>query len=206
MATLNYSGLPAGATIILQDNLYIVQRGTVQHGLIVRVLQVEKTGQISVRGLRDSRYAILFQDPNLVQHAVFAVDVGDPSQFRRRLIHRIPPAVILQAAVAEDDRIELSWCLSPEGFEAQRYSGWARKECEAKWAEVGAAQQPQARMLALSGLAPDTNYDVRVRAENQEGRSRGYSNVRLVRTNPSTNENTNLVHGGSFEHAVWSQE
>lgn len=204
MATLNASGLPAGATVIVQDNLYVVKRGAEQHGLIVRVLTVPASGRLTVPALRDSRYALLFTDPRLVPHAVFALDVGDPARFRRTLVHRIPPAVSLVSATAAGETVELVWRLSPEGFEADRYSAWARAAGESTWAEVGAVARPQARSLVLTGLAPDTDTEIRVKAENSEGRSRGGSNVRTVRTNTAVAGNGNLVSGGSFEKSVWN--
>lgn len=203
MATLNYSGLPEGAIVTIQDNMYLVQRGAVQHGLIVNVLRVPDSGQLTVTGLRESRYSLLFNDPRLVQHSVFALDLGDPANFRRHLVHGIPPVVTLTSAEAVEDTVELTWLLSPEGHEAHRYSAWVRPQGETQWVEAGAVTQGQARSLTIAGLSPDTDYEARLRAENSEGRSRGYSNVLTVRTNTSTKQNTNLVVDGSFEKSVW---
>ena len=203
MATLNYSGLPAGAIVTIQDNLYLVQRGAESHGLIVNVLRVPDSGQITATGLRESRYSLLFNHPRLVQHSVFAIDVGDPANFRRRLVHSIPPVVTLQTAEAVEDTVELTWVLSPEGHEAHRYSAWVRVQGSSEWVEAGAVTQGQARSLTIANLSPDTDYEARIRAENSEGRSRGYSNTLTVRTNTSTKQNSNLVVDGSFEKSVW---
>ena len=204
MATLVQSGLPAGAVFVLQDNLFLVDRGGRQHGLLVRTGKIPATGVLSLTGLRDSNYALLFQPLHLVNQSRLSIDVGDRAAFRRRLEHVVPPPVILLSAVAEGLRVELTWTLTADGFPGHRVVAQAQAVSSPVWRDVAETRDRQARHLVVDDLASRTTYAFRIRQETVEGRYRGYSRSQSATTGEDEGTITaNLQRGGSFEESVW---
>ena len=204
MATLVQSGLPAGAVFVLQDNLFLVDRGGLQHGLLVRTGKVPETGTLTLSELRDSNYALLFRPLALVNQSRLSIDVGDRAAFRRRLEHVVPPPVILLSAVAEGLRVELTWTLTADGFPGHRVVVQAQAAGSPAWRDVAETRDRQTRHLVVGGLASRTTYAFRIRQETVEGRYRGYSRSRVATTGEDEGTNTaNLQRGGSFEENVW---
>lgn len=205
MATLVQSGLPAGAVYVLQDNLFLVDRGGRQHGLLVRTGKVPQTGVLSLPGLRDSNYALLFRPLHLVNQSRFSIDVGDRASFRRRLEHVVPPPVILLTAVADGLNVELTWTHPADGFAGHRVVAQAQAAGSPVWEDVAETRDRQARRLVVAGLQGGTSYAFRIRQETVEGRFRGTSRVLNAKTGdaPAGDGSVNLQRGGSFETEVW---
>lgn len=205
MATLVQSGLPAGAVFVLQDNLFRVDRGGRQHGLLVRTGKIPATGVLSLTGLRDSNYALLFRPLHLVNQSRLSIDVGDRAAFRRRLEHVVPPPVILQSAVAVGQDVELFWTHPADGFAGHRVVVQAQAAGSPAWQDVAETRDRQARHLVVEGLAGGTTYAFRIRQETVEGRFRGYSRSLAATTGdaPAGDGSVNLQWGGSFEMEVW---
>lgn len=205
MATLTQSGLPAGAVYVLQDNLCEVERGGQRHGLLVRMGVVPDTGTLSLGGLRDSNYALLFRPLALVNQSRLSIDVGDRSVFRRRLEHAVPPPVILLSAVATDLSVELTWTYPADGFQGARVVAQAQAAGSPGWTDMAETRDRQARSLSITGLQATTTYAFRVRQETVEGRYRGTSRCLSATTgeDPGQDGSTNLQQGGSFEMEVW---
>ena len=205
MATLTQSGLPAGAVYVLQDNLCEVDRGGKRHGLLVRTGKVPETGMLSLGGLRDSNYALLFRPLHLVNQSRLSIDVGDGAAFRRRLEHVVPPPVILLSAVATDLSVELAWTHPADGFQGERVVAQAQAQGSPVWTDVAETRDRQARTLVVTDLLSNTAYAFRVRQETVEGRTRGYSRSLSATTGdgPEQDGSTNLQRGGSFEVEAW---
>ncbi|MFA7332481.1 MAG: fibronectin type III domain-containing protein [Candidatus Delongbacteria bacterium] len=204
MATLVQSGLPVGAVFVLQDNLFLVDRGGRQHGLLVRTGTIPETGVLSLGGLRDSNYALLFRPLHLVNQSRLSIDVGDRSTFRRRLEHVVPPPVILLSAVADGLDVELAWTHPADGFAGHRVVAQAQAAGSPVWRDVAETRDLQARRLVVTGLLGGTSYAFRVRQETVEGRYRGYSRSLVATTGEDERDNAaNLQWGGSFEERVW---
>ena len=205
MATLVQSGLPAGAVYVLQDNLFLVDRGGRQHGLLVRTGKVPASGVLSLPGLRDSNYALLFRPLHLVNQSRLSLDVGDRAAFRRRLEHVVPPPVILLSAVAEGLDVELTWAHPADGFAGHRVVAQAQVAGSPVWRDVAETRDRQATRLRVEDLAGGTAYTFRIRQETVEGRFRGYSRALSATTGeaPAGDGSVNLQWGGSFETEVW---
>ncbi len=205
MATLVQSGLPAGAVFVLQDNLFLVDRGGRQHGLLVRTGTIPVTGVLSLGGLRDSNYALLFRPLSLVNQSRLSIDVGDRVAFRRRLEHVVPPPVILLSAVATDLSVELAWTHPADGFQGERVVAQAQAQGSPAWRDVAETRDRQARSLVVTDLLSSTTYAFRIRQETVEGRSRGTSRSLSATTGdgPEQDGSTNLQRGGSFEVEAW---
>jgi hypothetical protein len=205
MATLVQSGLPQGAVYVLQDNLFLVDRGGRQHGLLVRTGKVPETGVLTLTGLRDSNYALLFRPLHLVGQSRLSLDVGDRAAFRRRLEHVVPPPVVLLSAVASGLDVELIWAHPADGFGGHRVVVQAQAAGSPAWRDVAETRDRQARYLVVTGLAGGTTYAFRIRQETVEGRFRGYSRSLAATTGdaPAGDGSVNLQWGGSFEMEVW---
>jgi hypothetical protein len=204
VAALVQSGLPAGAVYVLQDNLCEVERDGQRHGLLVRTGKVPETGVLSLGGLRDSNYALLFRPLALVNQSRLSIDVGDRAAFRRRLEHVVPPPVILLSAVADGLDVELAWTHPADGFAGHRVVAQAQAAGSPNWRDVAETRDRQARRLVVTGLLGGTTYAFRVRQETVEGRYRGYSRNLVAMTGDDERDNeANLQWGGSFEERVW---
>ena len=205
MATLVQSGLPQGAVFILQDNLFQVDRGGRQHGLLVRTGTIPATGVLSLTGLRDSNYALLFRPLSLVNQSRLSIDVGDRAAFRRRLEHVVPPPVILLSATASGQDVELIWAHPADGFAGDRVVAQAQEAGSPAWRDLAETRDRQARHLVVEGLAGGTTYAFRIRQETVEGRFRGYSRNLVATTGdaPAGDGAVNLQRGGSFEVEAW---
>jgi hypothetical protein len=205
MATLTQSGLPPGAVYVLQDNLCEVERGGQRHGLLVRTGVIPETGALSLTGLRDSNYALLFRPLSLVTQSRLSIDVGDRAAFRRRLEHVVPPPVILLSAVTDGLDVELAWTHPADGFQGERVIAQAQAAGSPLWKDVAETRDRQARTLVVTDLMSTTAYAFRVRQVTSEGRHRGYSRTVSATTGDGHEQDgsTNLQRGGSFEMEAW---
>jgi hypothetical protein len=160
---------------------------------------------LSLTGLRDSNYALLFRPLALVAQSRLSIDVGDRASFRRRLEHVVPPPVILLAAVADGLAVELTWTHPADGFAGHRVVAQAQGAGSPAWRDMAETRDRQARHLVVAGLAGGTSYAFRIRQETVEGRFRGYSRSLAATTGdaPAGDGSVNLQWGGSFEMEAW---
>ena len=204
MPTLVRGSLPPGAVVYVIDKLSRIRKGGKTQGRIVRVAIVPDTGVLSLSGLRDSVYALLFHALKHTGSAVYALDVGDPALFREEVLYAVPPAVVLLSADSAAVEVEVVWTLPPGGWNAAWYEVlWRIADSGKPWSLGGQTTNGHLRTLCITGLPPDTDLQIAVLAKNQQGRHRGRSNVLKVRTSASTAQGRNLVLGGSFEAGVW---
>lgn len=193
MAALVQGGLPAGAVVLVQDNL---RRGTVggaRRALTVRTAIVPSSGILTVEGLPDSNYALLFPQAALTRHAILSIDVGDRSAFPRVGRWPVPPQVVLELPVVSGLDVTLAWRVQAAALDAARFVVETRLTGDPTWETLNEIADPLARSLGVRLPLQNKDYDLRVKALNAEGRFQAASNVQALTTGVDPNVPTGAL-------------
>jgi len=202
---LTLSGLPVGRSAVLYDLLARVQRDGKWCSLPVRVVTVATDGTLTITGLRDSRYALLFTAPALVVFSRYRIEVGEPGNYRTRYLGdavETPLLTQVSSVVANNEiGLQFKWSLRND-YGVTHYELYAERQ------DVDAAGVPviipgrNARSGILPAVQPETQYECYLVACGLRLKSKPSHRI-SVTTPQCPIAEPNLIINGNFEQMVW---
>lgn len=176
----NLPGMPPGGIAILYDKLHQVFERNKYSSKAVGTFYVDSDGVMRFTDLRDSIYRVLFQN---LEHQKYNTEfsVGDSDKFETISSNDLPYPVIISGITTGLDSLNqaflnISWVLDShkiDGF----YEVWAKKSSSSSYTKWTTIYNAQAREYTLIPLDYSTDYQVYIRTTNQDGLSRGISNI-----------------------------
>jgi len=204
-AILNLSGLPQGRTATLYDLLARTRVVNKWQSIPVRVATVSDDGTLTINGLRDSRYALLFSEPKAMSFSRFKLDVGDKSKYRTIYLSDPIPAPVLQSVIAfvrlNEIVARLSWTIQSD-VAVTAFDVYRKCENESAFTLVHTVADRTARQCEMIGLQAESRFEWYIVARGMGQFMRRSNTVEMV-TPVSPVAEPNLIVNGNFETATW---
>jgi len=204
-AILNLSGLPPQRTATLFDLLARTRVGNKWQSIPVRVVTVSDDGTLTINGLRDSRYALLFAGLTVMSFSRFKLDVGDKSKYRTIYLSDPIPAPVLQSAIAlvrlNEIVARLSWAIKSD-VAVTAFDVYRKRESETAFTLVHSVADRTARQCEIIGLQAESLYQWYIVARGA-GQLIRRSNIVEMVTPPAPVAEPNLIVNGNFETVAW---
>lgn len=204
-AILNLSGLPPQRTATLYDLLARTRRDGKWQSIPVRVVSVPDCGTLTINGLRDSRYALLFSDPTAMPFSRFKLDVGDRTKYLTIYLSDPIPAPVLQSAIAfvrlNEIVARFNWTIQSD-VAVVAFDIYRKCENESAFTLVHTVADWTARSCEVTGLQAENRYQWYIVARGA-GQLLRKSNVVEMITPQSPVAEPNLIVNGNFETATW---
>lgn len=204
-AILTLTGLPPHRTATLFDLLARTKRDGKWQSIPVRVVTIASDGSLVVTGLRDSRYALLFEGSDAVQYGKWKLDVGDKTKYRTIYLSDPIPTPVLQSVVVSIRLNEivarLSWIIKND-IAVVAFDIYQKCGSDSMFTLVQTITDCTARSCEVTGLQAESRYQWYVVARGAGQLSRRSNIVEIV-TPQSPVAEPNLIVNGNFETAIW---
>ena len=204
-AILNLSGLPTNRSAILYDLLARTNRNGKWESIPVRVVTIADDGTLTVTGLRDSRYALLFTIPKLTTYSRYKLDFGDKSKYRRIYLSDPLPAPALESAIPviqlNEIVVTIHWRITSDQA-VQSFDVYTRQENISKFALSLSVPDRTSRFCELRNLQAESSYECYLIARGIGMQSKR-SNVVTFTSPPLPVSEPNLIINGNFEVSSW---
>ena len=204
-AILNLSGLPPQRTATLYDLLARTRVGNKWQSIPVRVVTVSDDGTLTINGLRDSRYALLFSEPKAMSFSRFKLDVGDKSKYRTIYLSDPIPGPVLQSVTTiirlNEIVARLAWTIRTD-VAVTAFDVYRKRDSETAFVLVHSVADRTARSCEITGLQADSRFQWYIVACGT-GQLFCRSNVVEMVTPVSPVAEPNLIINGNFETAAW---
>ncbi len=204
-AILNLSGLPPKRAATLFDLLARTRRDSKWQSIPVRVVSVSDDGTLTINGLRDSRYALLFSDPTAMSFSRFKLDVGDKSKYRTIYLSDPIPTPVLQSVVGSVRLNEiiarLSWTIQSD-VAVTAFDVYWKCENEPAFTLASTVADRTARSCEIFGLQAESRFRWYIVARGAGSMNRKSNTVEML-TPVSPVAEPNLIVNGNFETAIW---
>ncbi len=202
---LNLSGLPPQRAATLYDLLARTRRDSNWQSIPVRAVLVPDDGTLTINGLRDSRYALLFSDPTAMSFSRFKLEVGDKSKYRTIYLSDPIPTPVLQSVVVSVRLNEiiarLNWSIQSDAA-VVTFDVYRKCVNESVFTLAHTVADRTSRHCELTGLQAESRFHWYIVARGAGQFVRKSNTVEMI-TPVSPVAEPNLIVNGNFETAVW---
>lgn len=174
------TGLPPGGIALIYDKLHLIFRDGKYTTKSIGTYIVDPDGKIQLRNLRDSIYSVQFQSIENISHSV-DVTIGNADYFQTIKENTLPYPVIITGMVngldiSNQAYFTVYWILDSHQIDGY-YQIWIKAAADSEFHIHTTIYNPRARQFNITPLDYSTEYSVAIKTTNQEGESRGFSNI-----------------------------
>lgn len=204
-AILHLSGLPPQHTATLYDLLARTRHEGKWQSIPVRVVTIANDGTLTINGLRDSRYALLFAGLTVMSFSRFKLDVGDKSKYRVIYLSDPIPAPVLESAIAfvrlNEICARLNWTIHSD-VAVTAFDVYRKSDRDTAFVLVHSVADRAARQCETTGLQSESRFQWYIVARGAGQHIRRSNIVEMV-TPLSPVAEPNLIVNGNFETTAW---